>query len=166
MRRTLAIVGTLFFLVIAPGIVAGLIPWLISGWEWRSPFFDGALVRWLGGALILAGIPMVLDSFARFAIEGFGTPAPIYPTERLIATGLYRHVRNPMYLGVLAVIAGQALLLGDIWLIAYAALIWLAFHMFVVGYEEPTLRRRYAAQFDDYCALVPRWLPRLRPART
>jgi protein-S-isoprenylcysteine O-methyltransferase Ste14 len=166
MRRTLAIVGTLFFLVIAPGIVAGLIPWLISGWRWRSPFLDGALLRWLGGALILAGIPMVLDSFTRFAIEGVGTPAPIYPTDRLIATGLYRHVRNPMYVGVLAVIAGQALLLGDIWLIVYAALVWLAFHIFVVGYEEPILRRRYGAQFDDYCALVPRWLPRLRPART
>jgi protein-S-isoprenylcysteine O-methyltransferase Ste14 len=166
MRRTLAIVGTLFFLVIAPGIVAGLIPWLISGWRWRSPFLDGALLRWLGGALILAGIPMVLDSFTRFAIEGVGTPAPIYPTDRLIATGLYRHVRNPMYLGVLAVMAGQALLLGDIWLIVYAALVWLAFLIFVVVYEEPTLRRRYGAQFDDYCALVPRWLPRLRPART
>jgi protein-S-isoprenylcysteine O-methyltransferase Ste14 len=166
MRRTLAIVGTLLFLVIAPGIVAGLIPWLISGWVWRSPLFDGSSLRWLGGALIVAGIPIVLESFARFAIEGFGTPAPIYPTDRLIATGLYRHVRNPMYVGVLAVIAGQALLLGDIWLIVYAALVWLAFHIFVVGYEEPILRRRYGAEFDDYCTLVPRWLPRLRPART
>jgi len=110
MKRAQAIVGTLFFLVIAPGLVAGLIPWLISGWQWRSPFFNGALLPCLGGALVFAGIPMVLDSFARFAIEGLGTPAPIYSTDRLIAKGLYRHVRNPMYLGVLAIIAGQALL--------------------------------------------------------
>jgi protein-S-isoprenylcysteine O-methyltransferase Ste14 len=166
MKRAQAIVGTLFFLVIAPGLVAGLIPWLISGWQWRSPFFNGALLPWLGGALVLAGIPMVLDSFARFAIEGLGTPAPIYPTDRLIANGLYRHVRNPMYLGVLAVIAGQALLLGNIGLIIYTAFVWLAFHIFIVAYEEPTLRRRYGAQFEDYCTRVPRWLPRLRPART
>jgi len=166
MKRAQAIVGTLFFLVIAPGLVAGLIPWLISGWQWRSPFFNGALLPCLGGALVFAGIPMVLDSFARFAIEGLGTPAPIYPTDRLIANGLYRHVRNPMYLGVLAIIAGQALLLGDIGLIIYAAFVWLAFHIFIVAYEEPTLRRRYGAQFEDYCTRVPRWLPRLRPART
>jgi len=166
MKRAQAIVGTLFFLVIAPGLVAGLIPWLISGWQWRSPFFDGAALPWLGGALVLAGIPMVLDSFARFAIEGLGTPAPIYPTDRLIANGLYRHVRNPMYLGVLAVIAGQALLLGDIGLIIYTAFVWLAFHIFIVAYEEPTLRRRYGAEFEDYCTRVPRLLPRLRPART
>jgi protein-S-isoprenylcysteine O-methyltransferase Ste14 len=148
MKRTAAIVGTFCFLVIAPGIVAGLIPWAISGWRWQPPFFDAAVLRWLGGALIIAGVPVPLDSFARFALEGFGTPAPIYPTDRLIVTSLYRHVRNPMYLGVLAVILGQALLLGDIRLIIYGAIVWLATHTFVVVYEEPVLRQRHGTQFS------------------
>jgi protein-S-isoprenylcysteine O-methyltransferase Ste14 len=158
MKRALAILGTLFFLVVAPGVVAGLVPWAISGWRWSPAFFGIEPLRWVGGALILAGIPILLDSFARFAVEGFGTPAPIYPTDRLI---VYRYVRNPMYLAVLAVVVGQALLLGDIKLVIYGAMICLAFDVFVIAYEEPTLRRRYGAQFNAYCAHVRRWLPRL-----
>jgi protein-S-isoprenylcysteine O-methyltransferase Ste14 len=163
MKRTLAILGTLFFLVVAPGIVAGLVPWTISGWRQFSPFFGAEPLRWLGGALIIVGIPILLDSFIRFAVEGLGTPAPIYPTDSLIVTGVYRRVRNPMYLGVLAIILGQALLLGDIRLVIYGAVVWLACHVFVVTYEEPALRRRYGAQFNQYCAQVRRWLPRLTP---
>ena len=162
MKRTLAIVGSLLFFVIAPGAVVGLIPWLISNWVWRSALFSVAPLRWLGGALIIVGVPILVDSFARFALQGLGTPAPIYPTERLIVTGLYRFVRNPMYLAVLAVIIGQALLLGDVRLFIYGAIVWLAFHVFVLVYEEPVLRRRYGARFRDYCAHVPRWLPRLK----
>jgi protein-S-isoprenylcysteine O-methyltransferase Ste14 len=163
MRQTLAIVGSSLFFIIAPGTVAGLIPWAISEWHSRSALFGITLLPWLGGALIVAGIPAVFDSFARFALEGFGTPAPIYPTDRLIATGLYRHVRNPMYVGVVAVILGQALLLGDFRVIIYGAIVWLAFHTFIIVYEEPVLRRRYGQRFEDYCAHVHRWLPRLTP---
>jgi len=162
-KRASAILGTFFFLFIAPGTVAGLIPWAISGWQWRPAFFGEAPLRWFGGVLIILGVPILLDSFARFALEGFGTPAPFYPTERLIATGLYRYVRNPMYLGVLAVIGGQALLLGDTRLIVYGVIVGFACHIFVIVYEEPELRRRYGAQFDAYRAHVPRWLPRLTP---
>jgi len=163
MRRTLAIVGSLLFLVLAPGTVAGLIPWAISGWRWQSALLGLMLFPWLGGALIIAGIPILLESFARFALQGLGTPAPLYPTDRLIVSGLYRFVRNPMYLAVLAIAFGQAFLLGDVRLIIYGAVVWLAFHVFVVTYEEPVLRRRYGAQFNTYCAQVPRWLPRLTP---
>jgi protein-S-isoprenylcysteine O-methyltransferase Ste14 len=163
MKRTLPIVGSLLFLVIAPGTVAGLVPWAISDWHWQPALFGVTPLRWVGGALMIAGVPILLDSFGRFALLGYGTPAPVYPTERLIATGLYRRVRNPMYLAVLAVIFGQALLLGDIRLVIYGAIVWLAFHIFVVVYEEPVLRRRYGAQFNAYCAQVPRWLPRLTP---
>jgi len=107
---------------------------------------------------------MVLDSFARFAIEGLGTPAPIYPTDRLIANGLYRHVRNPMYLAVLATITGQALILGRPVLLGYAATVAAAFIGFVRGYEEPTLARRYGAAYEEYRRTVPAWYPR-RPRR-
>ena len=81
-----------------------------------------------------------MDSFARFALEGLGTPAPIAPTQRLVVTGLYRYVRNPIYIAVVAVIFVQALLFGDWRLLWYGALLWLAFHLFVVMYEEPTLK--------------------------
>jgi protein-S-isoprenylcysteine O-methyltransferase Ste14 len=161
MKRISAILGSLFFLLVAPGIVAGLVPWAISSWQWSPAPFGIEPLRWIGGALIVAGIPILLDSFARFALEGLGTPAPIYPTDRLIVTGLYRRVRNPMYLGVVAVILGQALLLGDSRLMIYGAIVWLAFHIFVIAYEEPVLRRRYRAQFQEYCLHVRRWLPRL-----
>ena len=90
--------------------------------------------------MILAGVPGLVDAFARFALQGLGTPAPIAPTRNLVVTGLYRYVRNPIYVAVVAIILGQAVLIGDWRLIVYGALLWLAFHAFVVAYEEPTLR--------------------------
>jgi protein-S-isoprenylcysteine O-methyltransferase Ste14 len=113
--------------------------------------------------LIVAGAPGLVDSFARFALQGLGTPAPIAPTENLVVTGLYRYVRNPMYVAVVVVILGQAVLFGDWRLIVYAMLVWLGFHAFVVGYEEPTLARRFGTRYDDFRANVPRWIPRLTP---
>jgi protein-S-isoprenylcysteine O-methyltransferase Ste14 len=162
-EKTRATMATLLFLVVAPGTVAGLIPWLLSGWRMQAPFLGFGGLRWIGGALIVAGIPPLLDSFRRFALEGLGTPAPLYPTDRLIVTGLYRHVRNPMYVAVAAVIFGQALLLASVPLLVWGAIVSLGFDLFVRIYEEPTLRRRYGVQFATYCASVPRWLPRLTP---
>jgi protein-S-isoprenylcysteine O-methyltransferase Ste14 len=131
----------------------------------RPQFFGFAGLRVLGVALIVAGIPVLLDSFVRFALEGAGTPAPVAPPQRLVVGGLYRYVRNPMYVGVLAVILGQGLLLGDPQLLQYGALVWLSFHLFVVGYEEPALRRKFGAEYGKFCANVRRWTPRLRPWR-
>ena len=95
-----------------------------------------------------------------------GTPAPIAPTRNLVVTGLYRHVRNPIYVSVAAVILGQALLFGDWRLFLYGALVFVAFHIFVLAYEEPTVRESYGAEYETYRANVPRWLPRLTPWRT
>jgi len=105
---------------------------------------------------------VLLDSFAHFALEGLGTPAPVFPTRTLIASGLYRYVRNPMYVAVLSLMVGQGLVFGNLDLLAYAAIIWLAFHFFVLGYEEPKLRKTYGEQYKRFCANVPRWIPRLR----
>jgi protein-S-isoprenylcysteine O-methyltransferase Ste14 len=160
-----AIVGTLIFLVIAPGFVAVVAPWLLTGWRMAPPFLGLAAIRWLGGLLIVLGSVGLLDSFRRFAVEGLGTPAPVLPTRRLIVTGLYRFVRNPMYVGVVSAILGQALLLASAPLLGYGACIWLACHLFVLLYEEPTLRRSYGAQYAAYGAQVRRWIPRLRPWR-
>ena len=165
MKRPAAIAGSVFFLLLAPGTVAGLVPWWISRWRLQPPFFGLAGLRVLGVALIVAGIPVLLDSFGRFALEGLGTPAPVAPPGRLVVGGLYRFVRNPMYVGVLAVILGQALLLGDVRLLEYGAAVWMAFYLFVVGHEEPALRQKFGADYDNFCANVPRWIPRVRPWR-
>ena len=121
--------------------------------------------RVLGGAAIATGLACLVDSFARFAVEGRGTPAPLAQTEVLVASGLYRFVRNPMYVCVLVVIAGQALLFGQAWLFAYAGVVLIVFNLFVRFYEEPQLRRRFGAAYLDYCLHVNRWRPRLTPWR-
>jgi protein-S-isoprenylcysteine O-methyltransferase Ste14 len=99
-RNARAIVGSALFLLIAPGLVAGLIPWLISHWQFQSAFLGLTSLRAVGGIFVIIGIVGLLDSFRRFAFEGLGTPAPVFPTRRLIVTGPYRYVRNPMYLAV------------------------------------------------------------------
>jgi protein-S-isoprenylcysteine O-methyltransferase Ste14 len=118
-----------------------------------------------GVALIIAGVPGVLDSFARFALEGLGTPAPIAPPSNLVVSGLYRYVRNPIYVAVVAVILGQAVLFADWRLLGYGAFLWLFFHIAVIIHEEPTLRQSFGAEYESYCAHVPRWLPRRTPWR-
>ena len=163
MRKLAALLGSLLFLAIAPGTIAGLLPWWITGWR-AAP--DIPLAVRAAGALLLAGGGLVLlESFARFALHGEGTPAPVAPTRRLVVTGLYRFVRNPMYLAVLALITGQALWLGRWELLAYGSIVAAGFHLFVLGYEEPTLRGRYGAEYDAFTRAVPRWRPRLRPWR-
>jgi protein-S-isoprenylcysteine O-methyltransferase Ste14 len=164
-----AILGSVLFFLVAPGVVAGLIPWWITRWAFQPPFLYLEGTRALGVVLIIVGLPCTVDSFARFALEGLGTPAPIAPPRRLVVTGLYRHVRNPMYVGVVAVILGQALLFADLRLLAYGALVWTCFHLFVLAYEEPTLRGMFGDEYELFRAHVPRWIPRLtawRPPAT
>jgi len=163
MRRVFAIVGSIVFLLIAPGTVAGVIPWEISHWRMQPPLLGLSFLRVVGASFIGVSIPMLLDSFARFALRGIGTPAPVFPTKHLVVTGLYRNVRNPMYVAALGVIQGQGLLLGDVRVLGYGALVWLISHLFVIGYEEPTLRKRFASEYEAYRASVPRWIPRLSP---
>ena len=163
---TMAILGSVLFFVAAPSVVAGLIPWWITRWEFLPPFFDLQATRAVGILLIVAGLPGLVDSFARFALQGLGTPAPIAPTQNLVVTGLYRYVRNPIYVAVVAVILGQAILFGDWRLMTYGGLMWLAFHAFVLTYEEPVLAQKFGAQYEDFRANVPRWIPRLSPWRT
>jgi len=162
-RRAFALLGTGLFLVLAPGCVAGLVPWWISRWQFRTPFPTYAPLRISGAVLIAAGTFVVLDSFARFALQGLGTPAPVFPTRHLVVQGGYRYVRNPMYVAVVAAILGQALLFGDIRVLQFALFAWLVAHLFVVSYEEPTLRKTFGAEYESFSANVPRWIPRLTP---
>ena len=159
MTRARAAAGSLVFLLLAPGVTAGLVPWLITGWDSTSPWLPLGVA---GVALIAAGLVVLVHAFARFVIEGVGTPAPVAPTERLVIGGLYRHMRNPMYVAVASVITGQALLLGQPVLLAWAALFVAITASFVHFYEEPVLQRRFGEDYERYRRAVPGWWPRLR----
>jgi protein-S-isoprenylcysteine O-methyltransferase Ste14 len=137
----------------------------MTRWHFQPAFFAVESTRVIGVIFVVAGLGGLVDSFVRFALQGRGTPAPIAPAQELVVTGLYRHTRNPMYVAVVAVILGQAILFGDWRLIAYGSLFWLACHIFVVAYEEPTLARSFGAKYETFRANVPRWIPRLRPWR-
>jgi protein-S-isoprenylcysteine O-methyltransferase Ste14 len=156
-RRVRAAAGSALFLVVAPGTTAILVPYLLTGYE-RGSAWPPAQIA--GAALTLAGGAVLLSAFARFALEGLGTPAPVAPTERLVVRGLYRYVRNPMYLAVTATILGQWLLLGRPVLLAWAGVFLLTTYAFVRGYEEPTLTGLYGAEYERYRATVPGWWPR------
>jgi protein-S-isoprenylcysteine O-methyltransferase Ste14 len=139
-----------------PTIVAGFFPWLITKWHADE---QPLALRILGVVLLALGAALVLETTTRFALQGRGTPAPWAPPERFVVRGSYRVMRNPMYVGVIALIVGQALLLGREILFAWAVAAWLFFHLFVLLEEEPALRRRFGAEYEDYCARVARWLP-------
>ena len=153
-------VGAALFFLIAPATIAGAIPFVLTGWRLAEPFLGSEISRWPAPILLVIGLEIILDAFVRFVREGRGTPAPVAPPEHLVTRGPYRWVRNPMYLAVLALIAGQALLFASGLLLAYGVVVALAVHTFVVGYEEPTLRQKFGASYDVYAAEVPRWVPR------
>jgi protein-S-isoprenylcysteine O-methyltransferase Ste14 len=142
-------------------MVAGVIPWWLTRWEIQGSPAIAWPARLAGVALIAGGLPVLVSAFVRFASEGRGTPAPIAPTEHLVVGGLYRHVRNPMYLAVLAIIFGQSLVFWQVELLVYGAAVGAAMVTFVHVYEEPVLRHRYGASYDAYRRAVPGWWPRL-----
>jgi protein-S-isoprenylcysteine O-methyltransferase Ste14 len=137
-----------------------LVPWLLTGWDLEDPFPGWVALRVVGAVLVVLGAAVVLESFARFALEGIGTPAPVAPTEHLVVGGLYRYVRNPIYVADAAIIVGQALLLGQLWLLLYAAAFLAVTAGFVHWYEEPTLTRQFGAEYEAYRRAVPGWWPR------
>jgi protein-S-isoprenylcysteine O-methyltransferase Ste14 len=158
--RGRAALQSVAFLVVAPGMVAGLLPWLITGWSgssWDGWRVVGTAVGWF---LIAAGSAVLVHAFALFVLQGLGTPAPIAPTRTLVVTGTYRWVRNPMYLAVTAVIVGQALLFASVALGIYAVVVATAFVTFVNLYEQPTLTRQFRADYEAYLRTVPGWWPR------
>lgn len=160
-----ALVGSAVFLALAPGMVGALIPWVLTRWRTGPAFFGIPFLPGVGGACIVLGAAGLLECFGRFALQGRGTPAPPFPTQKLVVTGLYRWTRNPMYVAVLLAIVGQGLLFGSVALLIYAAAAWIVTACFVRFYEEPALRRSYGPEYLRYCQNVPRWIPRLRPWR-
>ena len=163
MKRPGAILGSSIFLVVAPGVLAVYIPWRVCHWHLGPPLLGSFLLRMIGVLMIAAGLPVLLDSFARFAVEGLGTPAPVAPPQHLVVTSFYRYVRNPMYVAVSLLIFGQGLLFGSFPLLEYGLVVWLAFFAFVVLYEEPALQKKFGKEYEEFCARVPRWIPRVKP---
>jgi protein-S-isoprenylcysteine O-methyltransferase Ste14 len=144
-------------------VVAGVVPWWMTGWRFATPLPFWAPARVAGGLLTAAAALVLVSAFARFVIEGLGTPAPVAPTEHLVVGGLYRYVRNPMYLAVFTAIIGQALLFGQSVLVPYALVVGLLMFAFARWYEEPALLDRFGAEYETYRRAVPGWWPRLRP---
>lgn len=158
---TWALVKTAVFTLVVPGMVAGYVPWTIARREALRPRLE--LPFALGLLPILVGAAIYLWCAWEFATRGLGTPAPIDPPKTLMARGLYRHVRNPMYVGVLSAILGEALLFGARVLLGYAVCVFAAFAAMVLLYEEPALRSAFGEAYAEYCRRVPRWIPRRSP---
>jgi protein-S-isoprenylcysteine O-methyltransferase Ste14 len=160
MSRTLGpILKTLLFTIFVPGTVLGLVPrWLLGG----LPRPEFGPVTWLGVVILVVGAGIYFRCAWEFAVRGLGTPAPIAPTKFLVTTALHRYVRNPMYIGVFGVLLGEVITFRSVVLLEYAAFLCVAVQLFVLFYEEPTLRRQFGESYDDYRRSVPRWIPRFK----
>ncbi|RIK31112.1 MAG: isoprenylcysteine carboxyl methyltransferase [Anaerolineae bacterium] len=150
---------SILFFILAPGTVAGFIPLALLR---KGSQVETGFLSYLAFPLWLIGFAMLVWCFWDFVQKGKGTPAPIEPPKELVVSGLYNHVRNPMYVGVTSILIGHFLWFGFWNLLIYAAVIVLAFHSFVTLYEEPNLRQRFGAAYEAYCQRVPRWIPRLK----
>ena len=150
----------LLFTVVAPGTVGVYIPLWIAHDRVSGPVGGIALAI----VAFAFGVAIYTWCIWDFATFGRGTPAPIDAPKQLVVRGLYRFVRNPMYVGVLCVVLGWALYYASAVIFLYAACVWTIFHGFVLLYEEPHLRDAFGCEYADYCARVGRWLPRSRAA--
>lgn len=147
--------------ILVPGVAVFLVPYLILSQEPAAgPRFD--LIGISGAVLVLVGAGMMVWVSASFVVRGKGTPIPIDPPRNFVAHGLFRYVRNPMYVGALLVVIGETMLFRSLRLGVYALGLWLLLHSFLVAFEEPQLLRRFGQTYSDYCASTPRWIPRRR----
>lgn len=152
-------VRALSFLIIAPGSIAGWLPFYIAGPN-RARLSQLGVAQVIGLLLVTVGWGILLWCFRDFVIKGRGTPAPYDPPRALVTAGLYRFTRNPMYVGLVIANLGFALGFESRAMAIYAAVIWLGFHLRVLIYEEPVLRKSFETDYEAYCARVPRWFPR------
>ena len=154
-------IETIVAAILVPGIADGYIPYLIlahTGRRW--PAHSGVLEA-LAVALAVLGAAAMIWVAVAFVRRGKGTPIPLDPPKEFVAQGLYRHVRNPMYVGALSVLAGEALFFRSWWILLYGAGLWTVLHVFAVLIEEPQLERRFGETYRRYKTTTPRWLPRL-----
>ncbi len=146
------------------GTLVVFFPWVLRQLGVEVAAFDAGPMRWLGGVVLAIGATMYFSCAWDFNATGKGTPAFWDPPRRLIINPWFRSVRNPMYVGVALMNVGQGIFFGSTVIILYSFLVTLGFHVFVVVYEEPHLRKVFGSDYDAYCATVPRWFPRIAPA--
>lgn len=156
--------ATLAWLFMVPSIFLVLLPYKIISWEAQAYTFEIGAFRFIGTVPILMGILTYVWSAWSLTFSGKGTPFPILPTEELVVSGLYRFVRNPIYVGVCFVLFGEALLFASLGLLIYALAMFIVFN-FIASGEETSLRRRFGEPYEQYCKLVSRWIPRLKAFR-
>jgi protein-S-isoprenylcysteine O-methyltransferase Ste14 len=158
-------VRSLLWAILMPGVVAGYLPWRYFGLR-RARVDASDPPQLLGLLFIASGTALLAACIVEFARSGRGTLSPVDPPRHLVVRGLYRYVRNPMYLSVTTIVVGEWLLLRTSALAVYWAAWFAGVNLFVIGYEEPTLRHRFGASYDDYARQVRRWIPRRRRPRT
>lgn len=156
-------IKTFLFTLFVPGSAVVIIPYLLlsSGYEFDAWRIEG--FRVLGVLPILLGMAFYLKCAWDFTFIGQGTPAPIDPPKRFVAKGLYLIVRNPMYVGIILILTGESIAFESMKLLIYTVILWLVFHLFVIYYEEPTLRKKFGETYEEYLRGVPRWIPKGLP---
>jgi protein-S-isoprenylcysteine O-methyltransferase Ste14 len=160
-----ALAKTLLFTILVPATVTIYVPRRILLSRSQEDALPIGPLRYVGAALLAAGAAVYLWCAWDFATAGVGTPAPIDPPKSLVVRGLYCYVRNPMYIGILLLLAGEAMLFQSRSLLGYVGLVFLFFFLFVVAYEEPALRSKFGQDYERYCDRVPRWIPRFHADR-
>lgn len=153
------IAKTLIFTILVPGSITVWMPYLLLSSRLAVYSHEIGSFRRAGILPIALGTVFYLWCAWDFAFAGRGTPAPLDPPRLLVTRGLYRQVRNPIYVGVLLILAGEAALFESLTLLIYALFVWLVFHIFVVAYEEPTLKEKFGTPYEEYRKAVPRWIP-------
>ena len=154
-------IRNLIFTILQPGIVAGLLPYWILGDNVNNIFIQQLSERGLhdlGIFLLLIGFVIMIYCIISFAIKGRGTLSPADPTKKLVATGLYGFSRNPMYVGVILILVGEAVFFQSLNLWIYSVLVFLAFHIFILRFEEPRLKKDFGEEYKSYCEKVGRWI--------
>lgn len=150
-----------FFFILQPGVVCGVIPWIIAKREWQKILQQTwTISQYAGVVVLLTGLSVVIYCVYLFGKVGRGTLSPADPTRRLVTVGVYRYSRNPMYLGVAAILIGQTLMTLSTGMVVYTLLVLALFQVYISGFEEPRLRRDFGTEYENYSALVNRWVGR------
>lgn len=152
------VLRNLFFTILQPGIVAGLLPYYILKSQTNNLFPESLkAIHFLGVIIFILGLFIMLTCIGSFAIEGKGTLSPADPTKQLVTKGLYHYSRNPMYVGVLLILIGEAIFFQSAELWWYSLIVFIVFNLFIVLIEEPRLRKDFGVIYQDYCKKVRRW---------
>ena len=152
-------IRNLIFTILQPGIVAGLIPYLIvKGHLTDNSFIQFRSWQYAGIILFVSGLLILTSCIISFAVKGNGTLSPADPTKKLVVSGLYRYSRNPMYVGVMLILTGEAIFFPSVGLLIYLILVFIAFNAFIILAEEPRLRKDFGGAYSAYCERVGRWI--------